>query len=445
MEKGMVSVIIPIYNVEDYLAECIESVLSQSYKNYEIILINDGSTDNSGVIAKEYYDKYDNIHLINQSNKGLAESRNVGVSHARGEYIYFLDSDDKILENLLEKCVDKFKENCIDIVFFGYILFENNKVLEKTLIKGNKNILTGKEFFKYSAKVMFGMNFPSWSYMYKRDFWLKNNIRFKKGLIFEDTESYINIFMKDSKVSIIDKCLYIYRVRKESITQRKKYTKDYLYSMNKIISTYCNYIDKDEEINEVIFKYIKAFYNRKYKILLRLDKLTEELMIREIKDIVNIGNKVELGFEGVYIEKLKELCIKNKFNLDCFNEDYIKMKIKELEEIRRKKISKIEFNKKNKKIGIYGVGYHTEGLLKYYENDIGKVESDIILIDSFKENRIDNVTGLPVINVKDVENYNFDCIVLSSIYSEEILLNNLSKYKGKIKRLYDDNNIILFG
>ena len=445
MIKDMVSIIIPIFNVEDYLEECIESVLNQTYDNYEVILVNDGSTDRSGEISKKYSEKFNNIYLINQDNKGVAEARNIGIKHSRGEYLYFLDSDDMIQNNMLEVCMNKFKENDIDIVFLGYMLFEGNKILEKNLMKSDKCILTGKEFLKYSSKMMLGRNFQMWDYVFKKELWIKNNISFKKGLIFEDTHAYIDIFMKNVNVAIIDEYLYLYRNRKESITRKKSYSKYYLDCMNAVINNYYSYINEDEELNEVILQYIKIFYNEKYRILLKLDEFTEELIIEEIRDIIIKSKKLEVFFCGLYIEKLKEVCIKNKFSLDYFDEDYINVKAKELEEIRYKKISEIEFNDKNKKIGIYGVGYHTEGLLKYYEKAVGKVKSNVILIDSFKESGNDSITGLPIINVRDIEKYNFDCIVLSSVYSEEVLLGNLSGYRGRIKRLYDDNNVILFG
>ena len=97
------SIIVPVYNVESYLAKCLDSILCQSYKDYEIIAINDGSTDNSSKILKEYVDKYDNIIVINQENQGLSQARNNGVKEAKGEYIIFADSDDFIEKDLLKK------------------------------------------------------------------------------------------------------------------------------------------------------------------------------------------------------------------------------------------------------------------------------------------------------------------------------------------------------
>ena len=104
----MISVIIPIYNTEKYLKDCINSVLKQTINDYEIILINDGSTDKSKEIAEQYCHDYDNISLINQSNKGQGAARNVGVVAAKGEYVYFLDSDDTIENNLFEICLKKW-------------------------------------------------------------------------------------------------------------------------------------------------------------------------------------------------------------------------------------------------------------------------------------------------------------------------------------------------
>ena len=111
-----VSVIIPVYNVEKYLEECLDSVVNQTLKEIEIICINDGSIDNSVKILEKYRDKYSNIKVINQKNLGVGRARNVGVKLAKGEYIFFLDSDDYIEVDALEKCYIEAKQHRLDVV-----------------------------------------------------------------------------------------------------------------------------------------------------------------------------------------------------------------------------------------------------------------------------------------------------------------------------------------
>ena len=118
----VVSVIIPVYNVEKYLEECIDSVLAQTYQNIEIILVDDGSTDSSGLICDRYAEKNTNISVIHQKNSGLSAARNSGLNKANGDYIYFLDSDDYISADAIEKLFSIAENDKSDIVFFDAYL-----------------------------------------------------------------------------------------------------------------------------------------------------------------------------------------------------------------------------------------------------------------------------------------------------------------------------------
>ena len=119
LEK-LISIITPVYNSERWLDKCINSVQSQTYKNFELILVNDGSTDNSGEICNKYADKDDRIKVIHTINQGVSSARNQGLELARGDYICFLDSDDAFKENLCEIISNTFDKNDIDIIIFGY-------------------------------------------------------------------------------------------------------------------------------------------------------------------------------------------------------------------------------------------------------------------------------------------------------------------------------------
>ena len=124
-----ISVIIPVYNVEKYLNACIESVLSQSFNDYEIILVDDGSTDNSGALCDEFAAKYDSISVIHQENKGLGGARNTGIDAAKGSYILFLDSDDTIDPDCLKICYEKAeKHNCDMVAFKQQALFDDGSL-----------------------------------------------------------------------------------------------------------------------------------------------------------------------------------------------------------------------------------------------------------------------------------------------------------------------------
>ena len=121
------SIIIPIYNVEKYLTECIESVLNQSFKSFEVILVNDGSPDNCGKICDEFAEKDKRIHVIHKANGGLSDARNAGMRVMTGEFVYFLDSDDYIVDNAIERMVSVITEKRADAVSFGYIKIDDDE------------------------------------------------------------------------------------------------------------------------------------------------------------------------------------------------------------------------------------------------------------------------------------------------------------------------------
>lgn len=145
--QALISVIIPVYNVEAYLRECIDSVLNQTYKNFEIILVNDGSTDSSGEICDEYVEKDDRITVIHQKNSGPSKTRNTGLENANGKYIYFLDSDDYIENNALELLVNTAESNDADLVFFDAHSFSDDgaEIRQGYVINGTYNTKSGYE------------------------------------------------------------------------------------------------------------------------------------------------------------------------------------------------------------------------------------------------------------------------------------------------------------
>ena len=145
--QPIVSVIIPVYNVEDYLCECVDSVINQTYKNLEIILIDDGSTDSSGKICDDYAEKDERVCVVHKKNSGPSKTRNVGLEHAKGKYVYFLDSDDYIELNALELLVNTAESDAADLVFFDAHSFSDNGVQIKQgyVVKGTYESKSGYE------------------------------------------------------------------------------------------------------------------------------------------------------------------------------------------------------------------------------------------------------------------------------------------------------------
>lgn len=138
----MISLIIPVFNVEEYLEECLESIINQSFSDYEVILVDDGSTDKSRSIIKTYEKKFNKVKILYQSNKGVSEARNLALKHAMGEYVLYIDSDDFLKTNMLEVMVDKANRTEADIIICNYIFYyeennENNRIFNYNILEDN--------------------------------------------------------------------------------------------------------------------------------------------------------------------------------------------------------------------------------------------------------------------------------------------------------------------
>lgn len=210
----MVSILIPVYNAEKYLEQCIDSILNQTYGNLEIVILNDGSTDSSLSICEEYSKKDNRIKVYSQENKGIAETRNILLSLAKGEYIMFVDADDYIAADTCEKCLKTLENDCSDMVIFGYNLvsvngedISVNKELLREQISGYelcKRILSS-EIRDYLCTKFF-----------KRQ--LFENITFPSGHRWEDLATAYRIALNANNVSIIEEAFYFYRQHSNSIT-----------------------------------------------------------------------------------------------------------------------------------------------------------------------------------------------------------------------------------
>lgn len=230
--SGLISVIVPVYNVEKYLSECIDSVLSQTYDNYEIILVDDGSTDNSGKICDEYAEKHDKITVIHKENSGPSKTRNVGLEISKGEYIYFLDSDDYLVSDAFDKLIKTAKKENADVVFFDAHSFADPEdafdVKQGYLRKNDYKTDVG-----YSVLTELNKNKDFHCAIYllliRKSFLLKNEISFlKTAFCSEDMLFTYQLFCVAQRVAQCHEVLYYRRYRKSSIVTSKKTARHYL-------------------------------------------------------------------------------------------------------------------------------------------------------------------------------------------------------------------------
>lgn len=218
-----VSVIIPVYNVEKYLSECLDSVCNQTLANIEIICVNDGSTDKSLDILNDYAKNDDRIKVISQSNQGLGASRNVGLKNSSGKYIYFIDSDDYIELDCLQKLVDNIISNDSDVVLFKFQNVDDDRNLHKRGIDFRIDDVFGEMdynnfTFTYHDVKRHVMNsaFSACLKLYRRE--LIESFEFPVGLSFEDVPVHVQVMLNAEKISFVPEFLYNYRSNPTSIS-----------------------------------------------------------------------------------------------------------------------------------------------------------------------------------------------------------------------------------
>ena len=209
--KNDVSIIVPIYNAEKYIKKCVDSLVNQTKKELEIILINDGSTDNTLKILKEYKDK--RIKLFSNKNQGIGKTRNFGISKATSEYIMFCDSDDYYEPNMCELMFNEAEKNDLDIVICDfYKEYDSGKIEPFKVASFDTTTL------KETPSLIRNINLAPWNKIYKSELIKDNNIMFEEKLKYEDTPFVAKALDCANKIGKIDKCLNHYIVHEQSET-----------------------------------------------------------------------------------------------------------------------------------------------------------------------------------------------------------------------------------
>lgn len=325
----LVSVIVPVYNGEKYLKSCIDSIRVQSYKNLEIIIINDGSNDKSSEIIKEIATEDKRIIYAEQENKGVSSTRNNGIDIAKGEFIIFVDCDDTIEKNYVELLLDKIKKSSLDIVACGYTDISIYGIIKlNDFYKGNS--ILNKD--KFISNIFNGVGGTLWGKMFKREIIEVNNIRMNPNIFMcEDMIFVLQYAMKSNSFGAIEESIYNYNRKNESSVSSKinfeyfdnlievmkaiedvlnenKYDKKYIDSIlcERIRSLTISFsimqhdkkhkYSKNEKINNIICIFKNEYFVR-YKELFVGNNRTESALIKLIKD----GNIKKLYYYSYYI------------------------------------------------------------------------------------------------------------------------------------------------
>ncbi len=297
-----VSVIIPIYNVEEYLPRCLDSVTNQTYKNLEIICVNDCSPDNSAKILEDYSKKDNRIKIINrEKNGGLSAARNTGMEYATGEYIYFIDSDDWIDSKYIKKMVNIATQYKTNIVVNTNVMLDYEDKPSEELFFGNIAVDKHKVTCIKSDTAINNIMWSAWSHLYKRDFIIKNNLIYPEGYIYEDMYFTPVAYSYLEYIYAFHGPIYHYCIRENSICKLQK--DEYKKKMNllSIFEMVFKTLKENKYIDtHSIILYPKDFLISDYKnvdqnIFLELRKYFEKIESYVMRD-THLYDTIELQF-----------------------------------------------------------------------------------------------------------------------------------------------------
>lgn len=303
------SFIVPVYNTEKYLKKCLDSLVNQTYKNFEIIVVNDGSTDKSSNIISKYQKKYKNIIVIDKENEGLSMARNRGVQKSSGKYIIFVDSDDYVSNKLLEEVDKKIDDS--DILRFQIATEDEEYTKINEYHEESFESMCGYDAFKYLSSYHFVE--PAWCYVIRKNYYIENKFSFKKGVYHEDFGLIPYVIYKARKVKSIDFIGYYYIQRNGSIMNNNDYKKTVkkafdMLEQYKTMRLFAKNINRKNNLDDYFLSYISNSVIVKAR---ELKKDEKKVYINELKKL-NV-------FDGVLvntrIRRFKKYLMKHNLNL----------------------------------------------------------------------------------------------------------------------------------
>lgn len=286
------SFIVPVYNTSKYLKKCLDSLVKQTFKDFEIIIVNDGSTDNSSNIISKYQDTYKNIKVINQKNGGLSMARNNGVKEADGEYLIFIDSDDYVEKNLLKEVDKEIKD--AEVLRYQVISEDEDGSNKIDFNEEAFDMVNGYQAFKYLSNYHFVE--PAWCYAFKKDYYVNNKFSFKKDVYHEDFGLIPYVIYKARKVKSINYLGYHYVQRNGSIMNNNDYKKTVkkafdMLEQYKTLRLFAKNINRKNNMDDYYLSYISNCVIVKTR---ELKKDERKVYVHELKKL-NV-------FDGVLVD-----------------------------------------------------------------------------------------------------------------------------------------------
>lgn len=294
------SIIVPIYNVEKYLENCLRSIQNQSYTNFEVLMINDGTKDNSVSIMKKF-EKDHRFQSFHKENGGLSDARNYGVERATGDYLLFVDSDDEIEKDLLLKLNEEIEKNSVDLIKYQIKVIDKEERIEKAPIFSNESPNTA-----FPKLIQNNLFVTAWSYAYGISFFKENSFMYTKGRYHEDFGLTPIILLKAKSVSSIDYVGYRYFIRENSImtdpNKTIKKAEDTLYFFEQLILQ-SETLSIPKELKQTFQSYVANVLLNKLK---ELDSETRKQFIPKVK-----AKKIEdYMLSNTFSRKIKKMILK---------------------------------------------------------------------------------------------------------------------------------------
>jgi glycosyltransferase involved in cell wall biosynthesis len=458
-KQAKISVIVPIYNKELYIEKCLNSILQQTLSEIEIILIDDGSTDNSVNVINTFKDS--RINLIRQKNKGASSARNCGIKIATGEYIAFVDADDYIENTMYEKMYTTAENLNSDIIVCQFRKYNSTGTLFETnsLDETFESILLGKSF-----SVM-------WNKIYKRSLFTENNISFMENIYYEDIGTLYKLYHFAKKINVIEDRFYNWYLRENSVTE--SFTKKHINSMFKVLIDMLDFIKTHNLISKYFEYYLIKYFSSIEFLFNRVHTHCKEFSLsKSLYKLIFINFEKDSIFDDENFEKLKFLnfnlyheirfFILNKDLLTNLSKNQLSFILKNLSIKKEETISsdqnliqnllmkkrvlynsqienfiKLDFSIKlnslfkeikklttqNKKFAIYGNGIIGNIIAK-------EIKENLIVI--FDQNNHIQSEYSNVVLPSEMKNYNFDTLIISVFGRENLIKNNLKKVDFEI-------------
>lgn len=451
--EGKITVIIPVYNVEKYLDSCLKSVVNQTVPFDEVIVVNDGSTDKSQSICEHYAFHYPYIKLIHQENMGLSKARNTGMQLAFCAYLMFLDSDDFLSENTVSRLKQELKKSCADGVIFRSQVFCEDGIQEISH-GGNHSIdfygmpVSGWDYFirSYPENYVVSSCFT----VYRKEFLESKGISFPEGLYYEDNYFLFSFITQAKSVVQLSEKLYHRRRRKDSITTSSYSERKFKDYIKVVLKIWKEIVQKERLYNVPQKKALLKFVNDHFHEILNHHQLCQQENIQlerqaqllfsyiasqyqMVLDWFEVwdwsAEWVDLGDWNQMLDNLHGIrlwCGERR----CGIFKTIQKTINREKHLYRQVLESLPFHQKKTVVGIYGTGNHTQGLLAIYEKAVGKIECDLVFLDSFKDQ--ETYREKPVIHYKKIKNLLGE-VILSSFVYEPQMEKNVERVDSTIK------------